>query len=78
MSWICEQRGPCAFILENGIGIAFVQDGERGPLIAAAPDLLEACMQALAFIEGDECLHGRKFFEGSLLRSAIAKAEGKP
>lgn len=50
-------------------------------LIAAAPDLLEACKEALSF---SETLNGGPFSEGlpseteSHLRAAIAKAEGKP
>jgi hypothetical protein len=44
-------------------------------LIAAAPDLLEACRHALAHIEVDECTHGRPFSAGNLLRAAIDRAE---
>ena len=44
-------------------------------LIAAAPDLLNACWQALTHIESDECTHGRPFAAGNVLRAAIAKAE---
>lgn len=43
-------------------------------LISAAPDLLEACHQALMQAEMDECTHGRKFGWGNVLRAAIAKA----
>ena len=46
-------------------------------LIAAAPDLLEACWQALTHIESDECTHGRPFAAGNVLRAAVAKAEGR-
>ena len=46
-------------------------------LIAAAPELLEACWQALTHIEFEECTHGRPFAAGNVLRKAIAKAEGK-
>jgi hypothetical protein len=45
-------------------------------LIAAAPDLLEACEQALMWVEDDETTHGRKFGTGNVLRAAIAKATG--
>ena len=43
-------------------------------LVAAAPELLEACQQALMQAEDDECTHGRKFGWGNVLREAIAKA----
>jgi len=45
-------------------------------LIAAAPDMLEACRRALSYIERDEAAHGREFGEGNIIRAAIAKAEG--
>lgn len=44
-------------------------------LIAAAPDLLDACYEALIWIERDETTHGRKLRAGDALRRAIAKAE---
>jgi hypothetical protein len=50
---------------------------EGARLIAAAPDLLEACRQALTHIEVDETTHGRPFSAGNVLRAAIAKAEGR-
>jgi hypothetical protein len=40
-------------------------------------DLLEACEQALIYIEKDEHSHGRKFAAGNVLRAAIAKAKGR-
>ena len=47
-------------------------------LIAAAPEMLEACRQALTHIEVDETTHGRPFAAGNVLRAAIAKATGEP
>lgn len=43
-------------------------------LIEAAPDLLDACRQALQHVEGDESTHGRPFGAGNALRDAIKKA----
>jgi hypothetical protein len=45
-------------------------------LVAAAPDLLEACRALLAHVEQDEATHGREFAAGIAGRAAIAKAEG--
>jgi hypothetical protein len=44
-------------------------------LLAAAPQLLEACKAALARIESDIETDGRKVDEGDQLRFAIAAAE---
>jgi hypothetical protein len=46
-------------------------------LISAAPDLLEACEQALRYIEVDERTHGRTFAAGRMCRMAITKALGR-
>ena len=47
----------------------------------AAPNtfagLVEASKQALAWIEADECTHGRKFGVGNVLRRAIDQVEGR-
>jgi len=45
-------------------------------LIAVAPDLLEACKEALTFIEAYEHTHGREFRSGIVLRQAVKKAKG--
>lgn len=45
-------------------------------LISAAPDMHEALMQCLAYIERDEAAHGRQFGEGNVARAALAKASG--
>ena len=47
-------------------------------LIAAAPELLAALKQCLAYIEQDEVSHGRKFGAGNVARDAIAQAEADP
>jgi|JI10StandDraft_1071094.scaffolds.fasta_scaffold488824_3 hypothetical protein len=53
-----------------------IQKEANARLIAAAPELLEACQQALMQAEMDETTHGRKFGWGNVLRAAIAKATG--
>lgn len=49
---------------------------EDARMIAAAPDMYEACNQALRHIEVDEATHGRPFAAGNVLRAALAKAKG--
>jgi hypothetical protein len=46
-------------------------------LIAAAPSLLDACYQALEWVESDEATHGRQYGTGNAMRAAIAKALGE-
>ncbi len=45
-------------------------------LFAAAPELLEACKQALRWIESDETTHNRLYGTGNALRAAIEAATG--
>jgi hypothetical protein len=62
----------------SAVTILFTHDGDavteaNARLIAAAPDLLAACIQALSSIEVDEESHLRQVV-GDVLREAIAKA----
>ena len=43
--------------------------------ITSNNDLLEACKQALLWVESDESTHGRKYGTGNALRAAITAAE---
>ena len=62
----------------NVCGVYLTSKGERMPqqgnarLIAAAPELLEACKQALDALKHEDTI------EVDLLRAAIGKAEGQP
>lgn len=49
---------------------------EDARLIAAAPEMLDALLQAQIYIEADEAVHGRQFGDGNAIRAAIAKATG--
>ena len=54
----------------------FEETRDNARLIAAAPDLLEACKMALGTLEA-EPVEIRKPMNISILRAAIAKAEGE-
>lgn len=80
---------PRSWGLESGSLICEMRDGHLGnaPLIAAAPELLEACIHALAKLEcaaekaepGSQMAHwfaGEDHGLKSTLRTAIANAKG--
>lgn len=70
---ICDLRVP------RGID-GFAEGQANASLIAAAPDLLEACRQLIAMFDGeDECTEILDALGGpsSPIRAAIAKAEGR-
>ena len=80
-----KQPCPTVYAADDELRyIAFCDDGlnfgnatdnlANAHLIAAAPDLYEACLQALTHIEVDETTHGRNFAAGNVIRAAIAKA----
>jgi hypothetical protein len=74
----CPQYG-CGVAPEGWVAPWYVAH-ENACLIAAAPDLLEACRQALGSFNGrrpsDVYTVDQKEFD--LLTTAISKAEGKP
>jgi len=57
-----------------GMSVAQMVWADDAPLIAAAPELLEACIDALRSLEAFEPRENRTV---DILRAAIAKAEGK-
>lgn len=67
--------GNQGLIYEEGTGktVAVSYDPKDADLIAAAPDLLEACEAVLERGDFDKSLRAE---ERSLLRAAIAKARG--
>lgn len=78
---IADVRGYGALSTAMGDAAACAQMDADGRLIAAAPDLLEACKKSLSALEGVVriCeLHDSKLPEPliDLVRDAIAKAEG--
>lgn len=69
-----EKHGQWSVYAESGKTIAIVYDGERDAnLIAAAPQLLEACQRLVSFADG-KVSHVDWAVENA--RAAIAKAEG--
>lgn len=66
--------GNCGLICELTHSLFRDSQLANARLIAAAPELLEAAIEALAYIENDEHSHGRSFSAGNALRAAIAKA----
>jgi hypothetical protein len=74
---ICE----CYVGDEDVTGPNLVQAEANARLIAAAPDLLEACKEAYSAVAGSDsfadCIH-RILKMRNVLREAIEKAEGKP
>ena len=65
----------CQFGSEAGSGTLFENEADYH-LIAAAPELLEAALKALNFIENTESEMGEALSSGDSLRAAIAKAGG--
>ena len=63
---------PEGFSVSGHCGLA------NAHLIAAAPELYEALIRCLEYIENDETTHGRPFGEGNEARAALAKARGEP
>ncbi len=63
---------------ENGKDIAIVYDGEANArLIAAAPELLEACKALVGSDHDGKSFTSRAALATRLARAAIAKAEGR-
>jgi len=63
--------------------VAECQDEANASLIAASPELLDACLFALECTNGGDFTmngpHGlRRVFIGDILKTAIAKAKGQP
>jgi hypothetical protein len=74
VAWIYENVGRgCRPIAEAEIiGMSRLEAEANARLIAAAPELLEACKESLPYIEGP----GDSYVYG-LIKAAIEKAEGK-
>jgi len=79
--WVIDASSPhrSLYIIGNDVHVAtvpFIESGAmtfaNAKLIAAAPDLLEACAEAEKYIS-DTTPDGL----GDMLRAAIAKAEGR-
>jgi hypothetical protein len=58
------------------MGNVFTAKAANAHLIAAAPDLYEALMRCLNFIENNESEFGETLDSGDCARAALAKARG--
>jgi hypothetical protein len=61
----------------GGVPLLEFPHAANARLIAAAPDLYEALMRCLNFIENNESEFGETLDSGDCARSAIAKARGE-
>ena len=68
--WVAEV--PAA----SSIHETFITDRANARLIAAAPQLLEACEEALSFTKTMDGWAGRESTTSRCLRAAIAKSKG--
>ena len=69
--WVEDENKKRICTVKNG-----ANDNEIAALIAAAPELLDACKKALNVFESEPDLSFYKAHK-ELIKSAIAKAEGK-
>ena len=78
-TWYVKNTGSGqSLIIEEGSGknIAVAYDPENGPILAAAPVLLEACMAALAELEDPNRGPSGSVLIRGMLWDAIAEAKG--
>jgi hypothetical protein len=75
-----SQRGDHIAQIPRGIEMSFAERQANAHLIAAAPDLLQACKAAYLLFSEDESRNASKTIAHlpRILADAIKKAEGKP